>query len=268
MNAKTLKSATLHDHYQISYWERPSPGGRYIVFIHGFGSCKEHFRFAAQAPSLAEFTLLAPDLIGFGQSSGPEEFSYAMQDQAALMLELLDQLQVENFHLCGHSMGGLVVMNMAELAPQRVWSLMDLEGNLTPEDCTFSGRVNAYSLTEFSENGRTSFEKELEQAGDSDPSSAEYVESFRVASTVALYKSARHTVLDSSLPLVNRLSRIPNVCYLYGEKNRGIYPGEKLLHAAGIPVFYIPDAGHAMATDNPTQLYALLGSFIEGLPQH
>jgi pimeloyl-ACP methyl ester carboxylesterase len=162
-------------------------------------------------------------------------------------------------------MGGLVAMNIAELEPQRVLSFIDLEGNLTIEDCSFTVKVAGNTLEEFAHTGKVKLEKEFREAGMNDQTMSEYADTFNMASTAALYKSACHTVEDSSTPLIEKLVRIKNACYIYGEKNRGIYPGENLLYASGVPIFYIEKAGHTMAIENPKQLYGVMRTFIERL---
>jgi len=261
----TTKTMNLHKNFNIAYWQRHSDDDDTIVFIHGFGSAKEHFRYAFSSSSLEDFTLIALDLIGFGKSKGPDEFGYTMHDQASIVLELLDNLKTGNFHLCGHSMGGLVAMNIVELQPQRVLSFIDIEGNLTKEDCFISGKVAGSTFEEFAANGRWKLEKDFRDAGIDDPTMIEYADTFSTASTLALYKSACHTFEDSKTSLVEKLLRIKNVCYIYGEKNRGIYPSENLLQASGVPIFYIENAGHSMATENHKQLYGVIRTFIDRL---
>ncbi|UCF79467.1 MAG: alpha/beta hydrolase [Candidatus Eiseniibacteriota bacterium] len=254
--------------FPVAFIRRVAGGedaGDTIVFVHGFGSAKEHFRYAFDSPSLEGFPLIATDLVGFGRSRGPEDFGYSMEEQGKVVLQILERLEIRRFHLCAHSMGGLVAMCMAEKVRDRVLSLVNMEGNLTPEDCTISGRVAGLTGEEFAEDGRRRLEETLRKAGADDTSMSEYAETFAAASTTALYMSSVHTVADSSTPLVGRLSRIKNVCFIYGEKNRGVYPGEALLRAAGIPLFYIPGAGHAMATENPGELYRVIRAFIDGL---
>jgi pimeloyl-ACP methyl ester carboxylesterase len=142
---------------------------------------------------------------------------------------------------------------------------VDLEGNLTPEDCFFSGRIAGLAFEEFAKEGRRAFEAELQEAGLKDPTMREYLDTFRMASDIALHKSAAHTVADSSTELVGRLVRIKNACYVYGERNRGLYPGEKLLLEKGVPVFYVAGAGHSMATENPAELFRIIGAFIKSI---
>lgn len=234
-----------------------------IVFIHGFGCAKEHFRHAFDSSSIEKYSLIAIDLVGFGESRGPEGFEYSMEEQADVMLKVLDQLEVGSFHLCAHSMGGLIAMEMAGLAPERILSFIDLEGNLTPEDCVFTGRVAAQTYEDFEKRGRREFVYGLRSAASGDPAIEEYLETFKMASSAALYKSAVHTVADSKRSLVEGLSLIRKPCYIYGERSRGIYPGEKLLQEKGLPLFYIKGAGHFMAVDNPEELYGVIASFIE-----
>jgi len=260
-----IKTINLSKNFNISYWIRPSDSNDTIIFIHGFGSSKEHFRYTFNSSSLKEFTLIAIDLIGFGQSRCYDDFGYTMKEQATIVIELLNNLKTGSFHLCGHSMGGLVAINLAEKEPQRVLSLINMEGNLTQEDCFISGKVASRTYEEFADKGRFKFEKDIREAGIADPTMSEYADTFSKATTVALYKSACCTVEDSSAQLFDRFLRVKNVCYIYGEKNKGIYPGEKLLQAAGVPIYYIENAGHSMATENPKQLCSIIRSFIKGL---
>jgi pimeloyl-ACP methyl ester carboxylesterase len=244
---------------------RRAGGTAPIVFVHGFGSAKEHFRYAFDSIHLEEYPLIAMDLVGFGRSRGPDGFGFSMEEQARVVFRVLERLEVGSFHLCAHSMGALAAMSMAERQPKRILSLVDMEGNLTPEDCTISGRVAGLTIEEFAGDGRKKLEETLRKAGQEDPSMSEYAETFAMASTAALYKSAVHTVADASTPLVERLSRVKNACFIYGEKNRGVYPGEELLRAAGVPIFYVEGAGHSMATENPGQLFEVMASVFGGL---
>ena len=106
-------------------------GADTVALVHGFGSAKEHFRQAFAAAPLAGYGLVAMDLVGFGGSRGPDDFEYAMKSQAEVLLQALDRLEVDRFHLVAHSMGGLVALEAAELASARVpvfgvWSSGDL----------------------------------------------------------------------------------------------------------------------------------------------
>lgn len=235
-----------------------------IVFIHGFGSSKLFFEKAFSVRSMKPFNVITFDLPGFGLSRADKKFSFSMIDFARISLRLLDTLQIFAFHLVCHSMGGLIGIEMADLAPDRILSFSSLEGNLTIEDCFISGTIIRESYEHFRRIGRKRFEEALMERARKDPFLFLYWQSFRKASSPALYRSAQQTVKDSenAAPL-KRFLKLKNKCYIYGEKNRNQFPGEKQLLGFGVPVFYISDAGHSMAEENPDHTYSVIAGFIK-----
>src|SRR6266849_10512637 len=92
-----------------------------IVLVHGSPGHKEDFR--SLTPELAKrYRVIAPDLPGFG-SSTQHVPDYSIRAHARYLIELMDALGIERAHLLGFSMGGGVVLNMADIAPQRVQSI-------------------------------------------------------------------------------------------------------------------------------------------------
>jgi pimeloyl-ACP methyl ester carboxylesterase len=53
----------------------------------------------------------------------PVSAPYHLRDMAVDGLALMDALQIEQFHLLGASMGGMIAQHMADIAPQRIYSL-------------------------------------------------------------------------------------------------------------------------------------------------
>ena len=68
------------------------------------------------------YTLIAPDLRGFGDSDKPEG-AYGPDQHAEDMLALLDALGIEAAGVVGHDVGGAVMQPLARRAPQRVAGL-------------------------------------------------------------------------------------------------------------------------------------------------
>jgi membrane protein DedA with SNARE-associated domain/pimeloyl-ACP methyl ester carboxylesterase len=92
-----------------------------IVLIHG--SPGEAGDFRRLAPLLeSSHRLIIPDLPGFGGSTRQIP-DYSFRAHARYILELLDELKIERAHLLGFSMGGGVVLSLADIAPQRVASI-------------------------------------------------------------------------------------------------------------------------------------------------
>lgn len=110
-----------------------------VPAIHGISSQRKLWNWLrAAAP---ELSLVAPDLRGRGDSVGVTGAS-SMGRHAADMVAVLDALGLEAVHVCGMSMGGFVAVELAASYPQRVRSLILVDGGLpmpsppglTPED--------------------------------------------------------------------------------------------------------------------------------------
>lgn len=104
---------------QLAYERRGK--GTPLVLLHGYPL--DHHLWDQVAPLLEDtFGLILPDLRGFGESSTVDSF-YAMEDFAADIAGLLDQLGIQRTAIAGHSMGGYVALAFARLFPQRVRGL-------------------------------------------------------------------------------------------------------------------------------------------------
>lgn len=95
-----------------------------IVFVHGVGMNR-----GVWAPQLSFFSsryrTVAYDMLGHGESRLPPETTELghLSDQ---LVALLDHLGIERAHLVGHSMGALVVLDLALRQPKRVKRLTAL----------------------------------------------------------------------------------------------------------------------------------------------
>ncbi len=104
---------------QLAYDRRGK--GTPLVLLHGYPL--DHHLWDEIAPLLEDtFDLILPDLRGFGESSTVDSF-YAMEDFAADIASLLDQLGIQETAIAGHSMGGYVALAFARLFPERVRGL-------------------------------------------------------------------------------------------------------------------------------------------------
>ena len=110
-NVRTC-SLTLHGH-RVSY--RYGGDGPLLVLIHGITSSSASWE--PVLPGLAEhFTILAPDLLGHGQSDKPAG-DYSLGSHACLVRDLMLALGHERGTIVGHSLGGGVAMQVALPVP-------------------------------------------------------------------------------------------------------------------------------------------------------
>jgi 3-oxoadipate enol-lactonase len=109
----------------IEYSEHGNPEGEPVLFIHG-GEVSGLLRPLAMEPALEDFRLIVMHRRGFAGSSDAES-SYAVEQDAADALALLENLGLDRAHVVGHSTGGRVVFLMAMQAPLNLHSLTLME---------------------------------------------------------------------------------------------------------------------------------------------
>jgi len=125
--------------------------GRALVAVHGFGDRSDTWAPIATRLADSGLEVIAPDLPGFGASDRPSGVSYAHQVQAERLLATLDALNLKSFALLGHSLGGLIAMELVLTAPDRVSALV-IEASALPVSFA-PGRV-ARRLVELADRGQ------------------------------------------------------------------------------------------------------------------
>jgi pimeloyl-ACP methyl ester carboxylesterase len=105
---EVVRDVELHGH-RVSY--RTAGSGPVVILIHGVAGTSE--QWANVAPVLAErFTVVAPDLLGHGQSAKPQG-DYSLGAYAVSLRDLLIVLGHRRASVVGHSLGGGVAMQFA-----------------------------------------------------------------------------------------------------------------------------------------------------------
>lgn len=127
-----------------------------IVYIHGLGESSLCFEALISDPRLDAWQHLAIDLLGYGRSIWPER-PFDLEQHAASIELLLDRLQIDQAMLVGHSMGSVVALLLAERGSLDIPFLLDVEGNVTFDDCTFSSIASGQTLEHWLEAGYADF---------------------------------------------------------------------------------------------------------------
>ncbi len=110
---------TLHGR-RVIY--RIAGSGPPVVLIHGMLNSSSHWQEVAHRLA-AEYTVVAPDLIGHGDSAAPRG-DYSLGAHAASIRDLLAAIGIDRATLVGHSLGGGVAMQFFYQFPQRVERLV------------------------------------------------------------------------------------------------------------------------------------------------
>lgn len=96
-----------------------------IIFLHGSGpGANSETNWKRALEVLGEkFHVIAPDMIGFGQTDLPENTNMTFWEwttaRVQQVLEIMDYNGIENAHLVGNSMGGFVSLNAVLYEPSR-----------------------------------------------------------------------------------------------------------------------------------------------------
>ena len=115
----------------LKYYEQGS--GLPVILIHGFPLCNKMWRPQVTAMADAGYRVICPDLPGFGESL-PAERPASISLYADAVIGLLDILGVERAVVGGMSMGGYVLLNLAERYPERLLGAMFLVTRAAADD--------------------------------------------------------------------------------------------------------------------------------------
>ena len=109
----------LHGH-RVTY--RIAGSGPPVVLIHGMLNSSRHWEEVALRLA-DDYTVVAPDLIGHGESAAPRG-DYSLGAHAAGVRDVLAALGIESATVVGHSLGGGVAMQFFYQFPQRTGRLI------------------------------------------------------------------------------------------------------------------------------------------------
>ena len=121
-----MKQVWNWKNYQIAWQveEKDNASEIAILFIHGFGACKDHWRFNQK-----NISSIAPcyaiDLIGFGESSQPisqisyekknlKNFNYCFDNWSKQVNDFCQEIIKKPVLLIGNSIGGVIALNSSK----------------------------------------------------------------------------------------------------------------------------------------------------------
>ncbi len=235
-------------------------GNDLLFFIHGLGCAKENFDGVWSHQKLKEYSIVAFDLPGFGDSPGLNNYSYDLEEHAEVCRSLLENFPQNNIHIIGHSMGGAVGLILAEKIPERLASFINVEGNLIGHDCTVSRRKASVSFEDFEKKQLPGMI--LATSMSVEPGRKLWSELMKKSDKQGLYYSSRSLVTwsDSGLLLEKFKKLNCKKVYIYGDMNSSMLILRKL---EGITLHCISKSGHFPMNDNPEEFYNYIASFIK-----
>ena len=243
-----------HD-FRLTAWQRETSSEALLVMIHGLGCSKQSFAGAWAQPELRDWSLLAPDLPGFGRAPKPADYSYDLQQQARVLASLLDQRASRRVHLVGHSMGGTLALLLPERILSRLEALVLVEPRLLAESCSVAAEASRIAEADFERQFMQGFRRRVgtdsRVAFDADH-----------ADPLAFQRSASSLVRwAGSGEMLPRFSRLPcPAWFVYGSDNRHLAELRELPAAQTVA---IAGAAHFPMHDNPALFYTTLAGLLD-----
>ena len=96
--------------------------GTPLVLVHGFLGSSEMWKLQIKLFK-KNFRVIVPTLPGFGKSSKVNS-CVSIECMAKVILDYLEKKEIKNFNLLGHSMGGMIVQEMAKIAGEKILKLI------------------------------------------------------------------------------------------------------------------------------------------------
>jgi len=250
---------------------RAGHGAPPIFFVHGFACSHEDWRFQLDFFSKTN-EVVACDLRGHGQTPGrPQECS--IEHYGGDVAALVNNLELRNVVLVGHSMGCRVVLEAARLVPKKISSLILVDGSrLATGD---PDAAEAAARAAIAKSGYPAFAENLFRQMFFKPSATADAIVARAVRTSAEFgpelwpRMARWDAaqMDSafaalSVPVLAVQSTTRNAQLQRSPLRAGeSSPWIDYLKSRGARVVIVPDTGHFTMLEQPERVNQLIGEF-------
>ena len=220
-----------------------------LLYIHGLGESGLCFEHLLGHPGLNQWRQLVPDLPGYGRSPWRDEI-LTLPDQADHLANWLRSSEVVSdaipVMVIGHSMGGVIGLLFCERHPDLAVGFVDVEGNMSRNDCVFSGQAAKQSLSNFLADGFDQMRDAIFSEGYKDAAKRGYYVSMRLADPRSFYHNSQELIkMSSQEDLAKRLASLPIPSYYLAGVPDGVSNrSRQLLSEAGVPLIGIEPSGH------------------------
>src|SRR4029079_14306558 len=277
-SAVALQRVTIHGHERafVKVGE-----GSVLLLLHGLGC--DHTTWLPVIPYLAKhFTVIAPDLLGHGESDKPRA-DYSVGGYANGMRDLLTVLNVDKVTVVGHSFGGGIAMQFPYQFPERTdRMILVAPGGLGPEVSPFIRAVTLPFLHQVMGVARRPRSRHVGKAGLRAPSRsgataardlgevAEIFESFKDPRARAAIRHVVRAVVDLKgqiVTMVDRayLTQAMPMLVVWGSDD-AVIPVKHAENVAriapGAVVEVLPNSGHFPHKDHPERFVKVVNTFV------
>ena len=281
-----VEHVTIHGHDRAYVKVGPEVGtAPVLLLLHGLGC--DHTSWHPVLDTLARrYTVIAPDLLGHGQSAKPRA-DYSVGGYANGMRDLLTVLGVDKVTVVGHSFGGGVAMQFAYQFPERTERLVLVApGGVGPEVSAF---IRAITLPGYHQAMGVLTLPGIRHAGTAGlralaatgipaardlGEAARIYDSFKDPHARAAIRHVVRAVVDLKgqiVTMVDRayLTQAMPILVVWGAEDRVIpvrHADNVRTIAPGAVVEVLPNSGHFPHRDHPQRFVKALNDFVRRNP--
>lgn len=258
---KTLDLNIEDTEINLSIIQRLTGKDKIILFLHGFGSSKEDYANLIYFDAFKEYDFIAYDAPSFGGSTCSNHEKLSIPFLVKTAKAILSEYNIEKFHVSGHSMGGLTALLLADELSDKVLSFINIEGNISPEDCFLSRQIISFP----EKNPSNFFDKFIERVKVSyDPAAALYAANIKTKVSPPAIKPVFSSMveLSDSETLMTKFLNLPcPKMFMYGVTNRHLsYLAN--IQEKGVRLSEINFCGHFPMYSNPVQMWNDIAEFL------
>lgn len=257
-SAPSLQTA-VRDGVALRYLEAGA-GAPALLFVHGW--CCDHQFWRQQLPEFAErHQVTAVDLRGHGGSDKPDQ-DYTIAGFVDDLLWLLNELRLQRPVIVGHSMGGLIALNLARREPRAVSAIVLVDSPIVPVPAALRPALDAVlaglRTPAYAEVAKR-FISQFMFRDDSSPELRDWV----LAGMASAPQRVMSTALESTVAEENMPAGAPPVPALYVRATTQLASaGEIRQRYPGMTVEEF-DAAHFLHMEKPRDFNALLKRWLE-----
>ena len=211
----------------------------------------------------AGYRVLAPDLPGYGNSTGFATRDYALENQVVLLHQLTNQLEIRSFDMAGSSMGGAIATLYSQRYPEQLRSLAFIGSPLGVTDWARSVRNSIFDgINPFIPTTKEQFDLEISLLFVTPPTIPDSVKTEKVNDYITRnrhYQQIWDIVnLYDNVLCRGRSTQLPTLA-IWGREDK-IYDIRGALRLQrcipGSQVIRLPKAGHLLLMENSEEATA------------
>ena len=250
--------------------------GPHVFLIHGFG--EDAMIWSHQIACLQDhYTVLIPDLPGSGKSNLPSK-ELSIELLADFILEIIEQEQINQVILLGHSMGGYITAAFAKKYPNRLLGIGFIHSSVyADDDIKKETRLKSIQLIERGEEEKIEFLKiaipnlyaEHSKTHRKAEINQHLTNAFCISSSTLIAYTKAMMLRPDNTQILTELHK--PILFVVGNEDKAVSPKDNFKQSALAKdcfIYLLPNVGHMSMVEDKDNLQKIINRFLEYVLQH